>query len=746
MAQISHADKEIKLKLVYYGPALSGKTTTLIYVHQVLLPNQTVKLFSINTGDDRTLFFDLLPLDLGKVDAFNLKLQLFTVPGQVRYDQTRRTVLNKADGVVFVADSQKNELQANRDSYQNLKDNLAANRIDYKSIPLILQFNKQDLDNIYTPTEMNQLFNERKAPSFGAIAVTGVGVLQTLKHGILQVLGDFGRSFPEFPIAEIEAKIDKSFEAVLESYQKVTRGPQAQAEAEPSLRDRLRNQAHNVKVKESRDNILPSELVEKAVETNIEMAELYNELNATKNVLEQRNRELAILGQITQALTEPFDVEQLPRMLFKSILMTFQTTQGAILEYLAEAKTLQEQLLSGFNRDPLAHILLAPGVSIAKHLFEQQKPFFYNVFSLDSMALPGKTRDELSEQFKKLKIMAFMSAPLRIGGQAYGLLNVYQLINESSVLKAFGQEELTFLTKLASSLSMAFERWQHNRKLLQFDDNIDQILTEQTEQLHETIEVLKAQNRDYQHRLQKLETILLPVLRLEQKRDQMVKLLNADLVKPVSALITASRVLDKVGVTHKENLDKFMEVLREETSRLQKGMASLQGVTVRYFEDADFTDETFAFKYLLDRIHEIYLPVIKMKHLEWRQSLPDDLPKLVADPAKLQYALNQLVENAIHFTPTGFIELKVQYNPIYNARFILVSVTDSGIGIIRNNLPKIFDRFFREDEDFGSERCSFGLGLTFCKEIIEHYGGRIWAKSEEGSGTTINVELPVQYA
>ena len=746
MAQISHADKEIKLKLVYYGPALSGKTTNLIYVHQVLFPNQKVKLFSINTGDDRTLFFDLLPLDLGKVDAFTLKLQLFTVPGQVRYDQTRRAVLNKADGVGFVADSQKSELQANRDSYQNLKDNLAVNRIDYEHIPLILQYNKQDLDGIYTPAEMNQLFNERKVPSFGAIAVTGVGVLQTLKHGILQVLGDFGRSFPEFPIAEIEAKIDKSFEAVLESYQKVTRGPKAPEGPGPSMREQLHNQAHNIKVKESRDSILPTELVEKAVETNIEMAELYNELNATKNILEQRNRELAILGQITQAVTEPFDVEQLPRMLFKSILMTFQTSQGAILEYQADTKALQEQFLSGFNRDPLAHVLLAPGVSIAKHLFEQQKPFFYNVFAMDSMSLPGKTRDELSEQLKKLKIMAFMSAPLRIGGSAYGLLNIYQLINESSVLKTFGAEELNFLTKLSSALSMAFERWQSTRKLLQYDSNLDKVLTEQTEQLHETMEVLKAQNRDYQHRLHKLETILLPVLRIEQKRDQMMKALSADLVKPVSALITASRVLDKVGLSSKENVDKFMEVLREETSRLHKGMASLQASTVKYFEDGDFTDETFAFKHLLDRIQEIYLPVVKMKHLEWRESLPGDLPRLVGDPAKLQYVLNQLIENAIHFTPTGFIELRVQYNPIYNDRYLLVSVSDSGIGIIKSNLPKIFDRFFREDEDFGSEQFAFGLGLSFCKEIIEHYGGRIWAKSEEGAGTTINAEFPVQYS
>lgn len=748
MAQISHADKEIKLKIVYCGPALSGKTTNLIYVHQVLFPNQKVKLFSINTGDDRTLFFDLLPLDLGRVKSYDLKLQLFTVPGQVRYNQTRRAVLQKADGVVFVADSQRREQDANQESYENMKENLAANHIEYPGVPLVIQYNKQDLEEILPPRELDALLNERRVPHFGAIAVTGVGVLQTLKSSIVQVLDRFNRDFPDFPVAEIEEKIDRSFEAVLETYQRQTRPPAAEpaADADSTFRSRLQSSAHNIKVPENREDIVPAELLDKAVETNIEIAELYNELNTAKNQLEQKNRELTILGQIAQALTEPFDQEQLPRMIFKSILMTFQTGHGTLLEFNPESRQLREMYISGFNRDPLTSLTLAPGVHAARHLFEQKQAFGYNVFSFDKAGLPGMTAEQMAESLKKLKIMAFMTVPICASGVCYGLMTVYQMIHESSVLKAFGPEDLKFFGKLGSSVSLAFEKMVQRQKVRELGERMEEEISQRTAELEESLRILEAQHRDCQHRLAKLETLLLPVMRMAARQDQLIHGFKGEITKPISAIMTSAKIVEKFGLAHQENVDRFLSVIRDESGRMNRVLADFDLGTTRFLEKADFVQQVFPLEDLLGPLREAHGPVVRMKELEWREEIPESLPPLVGDKGKFQFVLHQLVDNALQFTSSGYIEIKAQFNPIYNDRFLLVSLADSGAGISRENLPRVFDRFFREQGDFGSGQSNYGLGLTFCKEIIEQYGGRIWAKSEEGIGSTFFVELPVQYA
>ncbi|RME81745.1 MAG: GTPase, partial [Planctomycetota bacterium] len=150
MVQINFALKEVNCKIVYYGPGMSGKTTNLEVIHQKAPKERKGELTSIATEGDRTLFFDFMPLDLGKVAGMNTKFQLYTVPGQVYYNSTRKLVLQGADGVIFVADAQRNKLAENLESLQNLKENLAEYSLDIRKIPLVIQYNKMDLPNIMT--------------------------------------------------------------------------------------------------------------------------------------------------------------------------------------------------------------------------------------------------------------------------------------------------------------------------------------------------------------------------------------------------------------------------------------------------------------------------------------------------------------------------------------------------------------------------------------------------------------------
>ena len=183
MSLVNYATREITCKIVYYGPGRSGKTTNLHYIHDQVPRDRKGNLVSLATQTDRTLFFDFLPLDLGAISGFTTRLQLYTVPGQVYYATTRKLVLQGADGIVFVADSQARQLEENIESLQDLHANLSEQGVDARSIPLVLQYNKQDLpsDMILDLERLDEELNFRGVPSFAAGAVRGEGVFETLR-------------------------------------------------------------------------------------------------------------------------------------------------------------------------------------------------------------------------------------------------------------------------------------------------------------------------------------------------------------------------------------------------------------------------------------------------------------------------------------------------------------------------------------------------------------------------------------
>lgn len=189
MSLVNYATREITCKIVYYGPGRSGKTTNLHHIYGQVPDDRKGKMVSLATQTDRTLFFDFLPLDLGTISGFTTKFQLYTVPGQVYYQSTRKLVLQGADGVVFVVDSQTRQLQENIESFQDLHANLAEQGVDVRATPLVLQYNKQDLprDLILSTGELAEAINFRGVPDFPADALHGPGVFETLR-GISEIV------------------------------------------------------------------------------------------------------------------------------------------------------------------------------------------------------------------------------------------------------------------------------------------------------------------------------------------------------------------------------------------------------------------------------------------------------------------------------------------------------------------------------------------------------------------------------
>ncbi len=246
MALLNSNKKEINAKIVYYGPGLSGKTTNIQYIYKKLKPEHKGKLMTLATQTDRTLFFDFLPVELGEIKGMKVRFQLYTVPGQVFYNATRRLVLKNVDGIVFVASAEKDKMYDNIESFKNLEENIEHYGRTLRDIPLVIQYNKMDLPNIYTVEDMQKELNKLNVPYFEGSASTGAGVLQTLT-GITKLV--VHRLKNQTAIAESDRAQNKELKEIqLERAQNADDNQQQTAEqvkeVEVQKREQPRVQAH----------------------------------------------------------------------------------------------------------------------------------------------------------------------------------------------------------------------------------------------------------------------------------------------------------------------------------------------------------------------------------------------------------------------------------------------------------------------------------------------------------------------
>jgi len=350
MVQFNTRANEILLKLVYYGPGLSGKTTNLQALHAMCNEGSRGELFSVNTQEDRTLFFDLLPINLGYIYGNAIHLQIYTVPGQVQYDASRRVVLGGADGVVFVADSSEAKMQENVDSLSNLYHNLNANRLNIKQIPFVIQYNKRDLPDAMAVGVMNRRLNFRSVPFFESIAPKGIGVLDTFLSITKDTVGTTFRKY------HLDKKI-KDFDEMLNLIETNIRSsmrelsiPEEPAAPQPESTV-LRHSNVSVadlapgKVADAQD------LLEDALKSNMETARLYSELKQVKDNLEKKNEEVnQLYTQLERANQDNLKTRRYLEGLIQSVgeaIISF-SHDGRILTWNAAA----EQIF-GFTRSEI---------------------------------------------------------------------------------------------------------------------------------------------------------------------------------------------------------------------------------------------------------------------------------------------------------------------------------------------------------------------------------------------------------
>lgn len=287
MVQFNFSERTIKAKVVYYGPAQSGKTTNLEQIHLLTDPSGQNRLISLNTAQDRTLFFDLLPFSLGGISGYDFKIQLYTVPGQVQYNATRRVVLAGADAVVFVADSRKGMYKENLQAFENMKVNLLANRLVPEKVPFVVQYNKRDLPDLQTPDEMARVLNPWKRPAFEAVAAQGEGVLETFTSIVEQMLGSIA---VKYNLKEKGLDPDRVPELVAAAFREVMNkaavapasdagpGPAKVVMVQPPLTDSAPLAAA------SEQGLVSEELLHRAIKSNVELAEALADVVHEMNV------------------------------------------------------------------------------------------------------------------------------------------------------------------------------------------------------------------------------------------------------------------------------------------------------------------------------------------------------------------------------------------------------------------------------------------------------------------------------
>ncbi|GAB4373794.1 MAG: hypothetical protein Kow0062_11180 [Acidobacteriota bacterium] len=372
--QFSSADKALYLKIVYYGPGLSGKTTNLETIHRITDPEGRQKMVSLRTQEDRTLFFDLLPFDLGRLYGLNIRVKLYTVPGQIQYDTTRRQVLAGADGVVFVADSQRRMFDENVRMVRYLVNNLKDNGLDPQTIPLVFQWNKRDLPDVVPEAELAKALDYRGVPAIASVATTGVGVMETFREITVRTLEHLARQAPgvsdRMRSQAVREDVEKAFAPFLGRTVTPDR-PAAVAVQTPQKAVRAADTDAAAPADKGRAVFGLDDLLSEAVHANLAMSEQLLEAHQ-KSSHARRDRE-ALAGLVATALSAGTS-EDVLRATLDALVRARELPVGSLLLGSGRPEPLRAVAHVGREHDPL-NAIVSPGLgSVATSLLERGEP------------------------------------------------------------------------------------------------------------------------------------------------------------------------------------------------------------------------------------------------------------------------------------------------------------------------------------------------------------------------------------
>ncbi len=726
MVQFDNQYRQIKIKIVYYGPALGGKTTCLQYIHRVADPQRRTKLYSLNTANDRTLFFDLLGLDLGRIRGYRLTLQLYTVPGQVQYNATRRAVLAGADGVVFVADSQTKQRLSNSESLQNLSENLEANSLEEHSMPLVLQYNKRDLNPVQPIDEMDSELNPRGLPAFPSVAISGQGLMEAFA------------AITEITLAAVADKLGVGDQgdavARLQAQAKAAIAPLVTWQSEPgdaatTPEDRIT--LANPVVREPRP-LKQEELVAEAVNANLAMTDLNTQLDALRNRLQAKVRALELIATFSRevgALREPDEVLE---TLVEVGRQALAADAAAIV--LAGSRPLEATIAVGLENDPLLDGVDETGESLALGILDLRRALLLSDHGED---VPGLSPLAM-ERIQAAGMGSALSVPLEIREKLAGLLNLYR----APSARPFEDDDLQVAEILAANAAMGHANAESWRQLRELNRGLENQVEARTEEVRQSLADVERLAGELRQRNAELEEAYRELAGLDQVKAELITRISQELKGPVSSLVTAARILERYRDAPPEKGERFLKVLLEEAEKLSE---MIQGVVQASVLAASGKVEkkSLNVEELLKKAVTPLRELAQAREVRISFRVASGINAIQGDEDSLATALSAVIKNALEFSKAGDeVLVEVRSDPEAKDHAIL-RVKDVGAGIPQNEIPDVLEPFRQGSNLLTGKTKGLGLGLAIAQRVAKRHGGAIRISSGVGEGTEVTISLPV---
>ncbi len=722
MVQFDNQYRQVKLKVVCYGPSLCGKTTCLQYIHRVTDPQRRTKLYTLNTASDRTLFFDLLGLDLGRVRGYRLTLQLYTVPGQVQYNATRRAVLAGCDGVMFVADSQRSFAKANEESLANLAENLKANGLNPDTTPLVLAYNKRDLAGVLSRTDLDRGLNPRGLPAFETVATTGLGVMEAFaaitQATVLSVGDRLGLSSQPEAVKRLVGNVGTALQPLL-------RRASAPAVESPVV----------VRPAKASDDLRADDLVAEAVRANVAMTDLNVRLDQLAGELERRVANLHSINEFGRLMSLAREPEEITQALLDRLLADLQVACGT-LSLVDQRGDLVEVLRRGLAADPLAR-RDESGRSPAEVIVATRQPL---VARLDDVE-PAQLLDaHWTDELRRLNLVGVLAVPLFAQDRAIGLVTAFS----DATRGAFEDAELELASALAANAATALANARAWRTLEQLNRSLEAAVDERTGELSDALARANSLAEQLEERNIALESANRALTDLERFKGDLLGRIAHELNTPVTAIQTAGRILARYDEMPPERAVKFVEIITQEATRLADLISSSLQAAVLGVPEGRPAPTAVGVPELLKRVLAPLKDEIASRRLAVQVRVAAGLDEVVGDVDQLESALRAMVRNAVEFNREGgSVVLTVRAVRRGAGTMVELRVQDTGIGIPAHDLERATDVFWQGGNVLTAKPRGLGLGLAVAKRVAENHGGTLELASEEGKGTTAAMILPL---
>jgi signal transduction histidine kinase len=688
MAQWNHKDRTLHTKLVYYGPALGGKTTNLKALHRLTDPDARERLVAINTADDRTLFFDLLPFELGSLLGYKVAIKLYTVPGQVRYDATRRIVLAGADAVVFVADSVPDREQDNRQSWDNLRLNMRANRLDPAAVPILVQLNKRDLGGAAPAAAMERWFGLPEGAGHLAAATNGDGVLETLIAA--------SRAMVERLVAFAEPQTRRSFDTGELSDQLLRAfAPHVARRAAHGNRSGAPGAAPEPVVATSQD------VFESAVASSLDLGAQLADAHGRASRL---GREADALRRLSDAVRETgtdFDRASVVRAALASATDVLGASSAALVGVDAERRPRIE----AFHGRSFAPILGGPaGTALVVRLAVRDVPTVVDDLAQE-LSAPERSAAE--------GLRGAVAVPVEPRGVSTLLLAM------PAPDGAIGPDDVRFLAMLAGHLATGLDKVKVHAELAAERNRLEETVRARTRALRKAYEDLRS---------------------ADAMKDRFLSNVSHEMRTPLTAIIGAASYLRDYDGERADRVEMAGTVLAA-AHALERRVDALLRVARLETADASTLRATEPAEVLAEALRLAGEPQGVSVRIDPR------VEPFPADFERLGRAVANLVDNARKFGPAGgTIEVGVVpcalSRPGGTVRGVAIAVLDRGPGLPEGDVERAFKPFEQGGDIMTGKPQGVGLGLYEARAISRHHGGTLVYLPRSGGGSEFRISLP----